>query len=247
MVSKNVHHTAIVDARFLRERAAESSGANSPPGMPESASRGKMSYPELIQTQDTGWMGEFRDPFVWLENDTYFMLVGTGDADNGGGNAVLYSSEDGIHWENHGFLVQYDDTQNKEGGHVWELPVLLPLRDESGAVACHILLLCACQIEGDVVETYYFLGHWDPEKRTFTKLHDRLQLLDLGRGVFTGPSGFVTPDGRTVIFTIAQGKRSFAEECHVGWAHNGGLPVELSIREGRLHIQPIRCFYSYYN
>lgn len=198
------------------------------------------TYPELIQTQDTGWMGEFRDPFVWLENDTYFMLVGTGDADNGGGNAVLYSSEDGIHWENHGFLVQYDDTQNKEGGHVWELPVLLPLRDESGAVACHILLLCACQIEGDVVETYYFLGHWDPEKRTFTKLHDRLQLLDLGRGVFTGPSGFVTPDGRTVIFTIAQGKRSFAEECHVGWAHNGGLPVELSIREGRLHIQPIR-------
>lgn len=198
------------------------------------------TYPELIQTQDTGWMGEFRDPFVWLENDTYFMLVGTGDADNGGGNAVLYSSEDGIHWENHGFLVQYDDTQNKEGGHVWELPVLLPLRDESGAVACHILLLCACQIEGDVVETYYFLGHWDPEKRTFTKLHDRLQLLDLGRGVFTGPSGFVTPDGRTVIFTIAQGKRGFLDEVHAGWAHNGGLPVELSIREGRLHIQPIR-------
>lgn len=196
--------------------------------------------PELIQTQDMGWMGEFRDPFVWLENGTYFMLVGTGDADNGGGNAVLYSSDDGIHWESHGFLVQYDFEKNKEGGHVWELPVLLPLRDESGAVVCHILLLCACQIEGDVVETYYFLGHWDPEKRTFAKFHDRLRLLDLGRGVFTGPSGFVTTDGRTVIFTIAQGKRSFMDEVHAGWAHNGGLPVELSIRKGQLHIQPIR-------
>lgn len=196
--------------------------------------------PELIQTQDMGWMGEFRDPFVWLENDTYFMLVGTGDAGGGGGNAVLYSSDDGIHWENHGFLVQYDDMRNKEGGHVWELPVLLPLRGENGAVVCHILLLCACQIENDIVETYYFLGSWDAGRKTFTKFHDRLHLLDLGKGVFTGPSGFVTPDGRTVIFTIAQGKRSFMDEVHAGWAHNGGLPAELSIRNGALHIQPIR-------
>lgn len=198
------------------------------------------THPELIQTQDMGWMGEFRDPFVWLEDDTYFMLVGTGDADNGGGNAVLYSSDDGALWENHGFIMQYDYEQNTEVGHIWELPVLLPLRDENGTVVCHILLICACQIEQTIVETYYFLGNWDAKKRTFTKLHDKSRLLDLGKGVFTGPSGFVTPDGRTVIFTIAQGKRSFVDECHAGWAHNGGLPVELSIRDGQLHIQPIR-------
>lgn len=196
--------------------------------------------PELIQTQDMGWMGEFRDPFVWLEGDTYFMLVGTGDAEGGGGNAVLYSSDDGILWENHGFLLRYDYQQNTEVGHIWELPVLLPLRDESGTVVCHILLICACQIENDIVETYYFLGNWDAKKRTFTKLHEKSQLLDLGKGVFTGPSGFVTPDGRTVIFSIAQGKRGFQDEVHAGWAHNGGLPVELSIRNGELSIQPIR-------
>ena len=196
--------------------------------------------PEPVQRQDMGWMGEFRDPFVWLEDDTYFMLVGTGDAGGGGGNAVLYSSDDGFLWENHGFIMQYDYAQNTEVGHIWELPVLLPLRDESGMVVCNILLLCACQIENGVVETYYFLGNWDAKKKTFTKLHDKARLLDLGKGVFTGPSGFVTPDGRTVIFTIAQGKRSFEDEIHAGWAHNGGLPVELSICNGQLHIQPIR-------
>lgn len=198
------------------------------------------TVPELVQTQDTGWMGEFRDPFVWLEADTYFMLVGSGDKDNGGGNAVLYSSPDGIAWENHGFLLSYDYEHNQELGHVWELPVLLPLRDEAGTVVCHILLLCACQIEADVVETYYFLGSWNPEQKTFTKHHDKARLLDLGKGTFTGPSGFVTPDGRSVVFTIAQGKRQFWEEVHAGWAHNGGLPVELSIRAGQLHIQTIR-------
>ena len=38
------------------------------------------------------------------------------------------------------------------------------------------------------------------------------------------PTLRVTPEGRRVIFTIAQGKRSFEEECHAGWAHNGDLP-----------------------
>lgn len=197
-------------------------------------------YPEILQTQNIGWLGEFRDPFVWLENDTYFMLVGTGDAHNGGGNATLYTSFDGMDWICHGMLVDYDFAANPEVGHVWELPVLLPLRNESGAVVCHVLLLCACQIEGEIVETYYFLGHWDSEKRTFTKLHEKARLVDLGKGYFTGPSGFVTPDNRSILFTITQGRRRHPEELHAGWAHNGGLPVELFYKNGDLGVRPIR-------
>ena len=197
-------------------------------------------HPEAIQRQNIGWMGEFRDPFVWLEKDTYFMLVGTGDENNGGGNAALYSSPDGLRWDCHGMLLDYDFSQNQELGHVWELPVLLPLRDENGAVVCHCLLLCACQIEGDIVETYYFLGHWDAEARHFEKLHDKARLVDLGKGVFTGPSGFVTPDGRSVLFTIAQGRRGFRAEQESGWAHNGGMPVELFWKRDGLGVGPIR-------
>ncbi len=197
-------------------------------------------HPRILLTQDIGWLGEFRDPFVWLENGTYFMLVGTGDARYGGGNAALYSSDDGLAWTGHGMLLDYDFEKNTEVGHVWELPVLLPLRDENGRVACHILLLCACRIEDDVVETYYFLGNWDPQHRTFTKLHDRARLIDLGRGVFTGPSGFVTPDGRSVLYTIAQGRRPFREEVASGWAHNGGLPMELFWKHGGLAVRPVR-------
>ena len=64
-------------------------------------------------------------------------------------------------------------------------------------------------------------------------------LLDLGHGTFTGPSGFVTPDKRSVVFTIAQGKRPFSDEYHAGWAHNGGLPLQLWWDNG-LKMQPIR-------
>jgi len=197
-------------------------------------------HPEALQRQNIGWMGEFRDPFVWLEQDTYFMLVGTGDENNGGGNAALYSSSDGLHWDCHGMFLDYDFSLNSGLGHVWELPVLLPLRDENGSVVCHALLLCACQIEGDRVETYYFLGRWDARTRHFEKMHDQARLVDLGGGVFTGPSGFVTPDGRSVLFTIAQGCRGFRAEQSAGWAHNGGMPVELFWKGEDLGVRPIR-------
>ena len=29
-------------------------------------------YSSLIKEQDIGWLGEFRDPFVWIEQDNYF-------------------------------------------------------------------------------------------------------------------------------------------------------------------------------
>ncbi len=202
----------------------------------------KHKEPVLRQTQ--GWPGEFRDPFVWTEREAYFMLVGTGDAGNGGGNAVLYSSADLQNWQSHGFFLSYDYEKNPELGHVFELPVLLPLRDEDGGTYCHIFLLCACQTEGQAVETYAFLGKWKPEEKKFCPFHEKALLLDLGGGIFTGPSGFVTPDGRSVVFSIAQGKRSGREEFRAGWAHNGGLPVELFIRKGRLRIRPIRELYG---
>lgn len=202
----------------------------------------KHSAPIVEQTK--GWMGEFRDPFVWLEKDTYFMLVGTGDADNGGGNAVLYSSKDLLDWQCHGFFLDYDYGKNMEIGHVFELPVILPLRDESGEIVCHIFLVCGCQIEGDVVENFGFLGNWDPDGKRFRKFHEKALLLDLGHGMFTGPSGLVTPDKRSVVFTIAQGMRNGKDAYHAGWDHNGGLPVELSIKGGELHISPIREIYQ---
>ena len=201
---------------------------------------GWYQHPQALQRQNIGWMGEFRDPFVWLEGDTYFMLVGTGDENNGGGNAALYSSADGLSWDCHGMLLDYDFSQNQELGHVWELPVLLPLRDEQGNVVCHCLLLCACQIEGERVETYYFLGNWDGKNRKFEKLHEKARLVDLGKGVFTGPSGFVTPDGRSVVFTIAQGHMGFRADQEAGWAHNGGMPVELFWNGNGLGVRPIR-------
>ncbi len=193
----------------------------------------------LRQSIGEGFLGEFRDPFVWRKEDTYYILVGTGDSDNGGGNAFVYTSVDLKEFTCNGFLVEYDDTKCQEVGHVWELPVLLPLTNEKGEYCCDIFLFCACQIENEVVETYYFLGKFDYETNKFHKFHELPRLIDLGYGTFTGPSGFITPDGRSVVFTIAQGKREPEAEYRAGWAHNGGMPVELCVKDGALRVAPI--------
>lgn len=200
----------------------------------------------LRQNMGQGFLGEFRDPFVWRKKDTYYMLVGSGDEMNEGGNALIYTSSNLQDFQYHGFLMDYEYKINQECGHVWELPVLLPLHNEKQEYVCDIFLFCACQIENDIVETYYFLGKFDDTTYRFHKYHEKAMLLDLGNGTFTGPSGFVTPDQRSVLFTIAQGKRG-PVEYDMGWAHNGGMPVELSIYQKELHINPIREAARYFS
>ncbi len=201
----------------------------------------------LRQGIGKGFLGEFRDPFVWRKGNTYYILIGTGNENNGGGNALVYTSTDLKEFVCHGFLTEYDYERCEEVGHVWELPVLLPLSNEKGGYCCDILLFCACQIEKEVVETYYFLGKFDYERKQFHKFHERPRLVDLGNGTFTGPSGFVTPDGRSVVFTIAQGKRKPKEEYDSGWAHNGGMPMELRIKDDTLRIAPVSEVKRYFS
>ncbi|MCR4895628.1 MAG: glycoside hydrolase family 32 protein, partial [Lachnospiraceae bacterium] len=192
------------------------------------------------QPEDVGFLGEFRDPFVFIRNGRYYMLVGCGDRQNGGGNACVFAGNDIRTMEYQGLLVDYSYEKCPEVGHVWELPVLLPLSDETGVKQCDILLLCTCQVETGRVETAYFLGDFDEKTCKFIRRRELPGFLDLGGCVFTGPSGLVTEDKRSILFTIAQGRRAPEEEFRSGWAHNGGMPVELSVKQGELRIRPIR-------
>lgn len=69
--------------------------------------------------------------------------------------------------------------------------------------------------------------------------HEKPREFDFGEH-FTGPSGFVTPDGRSVIFSITQDRRTEQQHAQSGWAHNAGMPVSVSLRpDGTLGVEPI--------
>ncbi|WP_407945738.1 GH32 C-terminal domain-containing protein [Paenibacillus puerhi] len=190
----------------------------------------------VAQQPGQGKLGEFRDPYVFKDGSTWFMFVGTG-IEGQGGTAAVYSTTDPnlMNWMYRGPLYQTNQAEYPYLGAVWELPVLLPLGKGK-----HVLAISPVGPGADV-EVYYWIGSWNSSTAKFIPDHPEPQLMDFGDFKFTGPSGFTDPaTGRNIMFTIAQGERPSQEESDAGWAHNAGLPVELSLRaDGRLGIKPI--------
>ncbi|WP_228901629.1 GH32 C-terminal domain-containing protein [Streptomyces rochei] len=200
----------------------------------------------------TAWAENFRDPFVWEEDGVWYQLVGSGIVDydgaqvtrKHGGTALLYTARrpEGP-WTYQGPLYWNDLAKVPEPGEVWELPVLLPLPGPRGRrTGKHILLICPWW-EGfnpnAVKHTYYWIGTFDKREHRFVPDHDKPREFDFGEH-FTGPSGFVTPDGRSVIFSITQDRRTEQQHAQSGWAHNAGMPVSVSLRQdGTLGVEPI--------
>jgi beta-fructofuranosidase len=193
------------------------------------------------QEPGQGIPGEFRDPFVFRDGDTWFMLVTSGKPDDAGGTALVYSTTDptlASGWTFRGDLFVGDYATYPETGRVWELPNLLPLGD-SGKWAFIINPAKMARGEYQSRSTYYWIGSWNPATAKFTPDSPEPRLIDVGEH-FTGPAGSVTPDGRSVLFSLAQGRRTATMDYQAGNAHGLGAPVELTLAPGnRLGVAPI--------
>ncbi|MNM49402.1 Sucrose-6-phosphate hydrolase [compost metagenome] len=200
----------------------------------------KHPEPLIVQQKGMGAFGDFRDPFVWKDEDGWYALVGSG-IEGGGGAALAFVSEDMLNWTYKGPFYQADIQKFPYLGPIWELPVLLPLGTDKQGENKHLLLVSPVGAGADV-EVFYWIGQFDKNDVSFIPDQEEPQLIDVGDFHFTGPSGMVDPKtGRNLIFTIAQGDRTSELEYQSGWAHNGGLPLSVYLREdGRLGIEPIQ-------
>lgn len=204
-------------------------------------------YPNVVveQKEGQGDFGEFRDPFVWRDEEAgkWYMLICSGTNNGNGGTALAYSSEDLYTWEYHGNFFETNYKKYPYLGEHWELPLLLPVATPDGSVKKDLFLITP-HGKGGNVEVYYWLGEFDHENIRFIPDHEEPKLIDFGGSVFTGPSGFVDPKtGRTILFTIAQGRdRSSWEDYYSGWAHSAGMPISLSLDETthELRLEPIQ-------
>ena len=230
---------------------------------------------KLVITQPNdntqGEREQFRDPFVWYDDGTYYMMVSTSiPAHDKGGSAVVYTSKDMREWEHRGYLYECDYIRYPEQGAHWECVVMLPISTKDGSQTKYILFDCPqYTVDGYTVECYYWIGTFDKETCRFIADDDQPKLFDLGRGVYTGQNGFCFlteediaagktryEDGRTIIYAIAQGKDAgTAQNYTAGWAHNFAIPLELwlsddgkeVIREPIKEIESLRteALYSY--
>lgn len=178
---------------------------------------------------------DFRDPKIWQEEDgTYRCVVGSRPAD-GSGQILLYSSEDGFHWQFKSILA----SNRNRFGKMWECPDFFQLDGK------WVLLTSPQDMLPHRFEyhngngTLCLIGDYDRETESFIEESD--QSVDYGID-FYAMQTVLTPDGRRVMLGWMQNwdtcnHRRKHEEA---WFGQMSLPREISIQNGKLYQKPIR-------
>ena len=77
----------------------------------------------IIEKQPEGYTAHFRDPMIFVENNTYYMVLGIQNKDLKG-RVLIYKSEDIEKWE----LIGELETDMKDFGYMWECPNIFSKR-----------------------------------------------------------------------------------------------------------------------
>lgn len=185
------------------------------------------------QVPEGGSTTDFRDPHIWCEDGTYYMVVGNRPAD-GSGAILLYRSQDAVRWE----LLSTLDACRSQYGKMWECPDFFPLDGK------HVLLVSPQDMQGIGLEFHpgnanvCLIGTYDREQHHL--LREYIQAIDYGLD-FYAPQTLKTADGRRVMIGWMQ---NWETSGHVpAGQHFMGqmtIPRELAIRGGRLCQNPVR-------
>ena len=195
------------------------------------------------QTAGQGRKGEFRDAHIWQENGVWCMIVGTGSTSSNGGSAILYTATDieckfdgtvAMNWTYKGPIYEM---KNQPGnlGSVWELPVVLPLKNAAGNISKHVFIISPAPASSADNKIYYFLGNFNVLTGKFTPdaaFKDSPRLFDYGCNVFTGPSGMIDPVSKNAyLFSIMQDQRKPGDVALSGWAHCAGFARKIMLND----------------
>lgn len=186
-----------------------------------------ISAPPEEYQQTSG--GHFRDPYVWKEGTTWYIVIGS-KVKGVGGLVLLYCSPNLTDWQCLGPLLTGDVNQQEPiwTGEMWECPNFIADGHQS------ILLVSNQAPTGELLYTSYYTGNYQDHKFT-PKSHG---LLAYGRS-FYAPQVMKLADGRNIVWGWLKEDRDRAACLEAGWSGVMSLPVEISAQpDNKLRIEP---------
>ncbi len=154
----------------------------------------------------------FRDPFIWREGDQWRLLLGSGVRGEGGA-ALLYTSQDLLHWDYQHPLAVGDGST----GEMWECPNFIPLGDR------HLLIMSA------LPQVIVLASVGDYADGRFTP--DEWQRMD-GGDAWYAPQVFFDNQQRPLVIGWIKEERDDQAQQDAGWSGVMSLPRVLSAGHG---------------
>ena len=187
--------------------------------------------PVVKKSPDQFQRRDMRDPFVWKDGATYYMIVGYGvvEKNTQKGSLLLYKSVDLKQWT---FLHTFftGDPETDDSGIFWEMPVLWKMGDR------YVLLVNKVPEGPKPAVALYWVGeihgeHFIPDK----KIPQRLELINR----LLSPSLAFDQKGRSVAIAIIPDEISAAAQLKQGWTHLYSIPREWTLRNGKIVQKPL--------
>ena len=183
---------------------------------------------------------DFRDPKMFMGSNGVYYCVCVNRDENGSGQLVLFSSEDGFDWKFKKVLIKNNDRY----GRMWECPDFFELDGK------WVLLVSPMDMLPENFEyhngngTVCLVGEMDEVNFDFKE--EGNQAIDYGID-FYATQTLVTPDGRRVMIAWMQNWDTCGPQLvNQPWFGQMTIPRELHVKNGRLYQLPIREIENYY-
>ncbi|MHA6246946.1 GH32 C-terminal domain-containing protein [Pontibacter sp. CAU 1760] len=163
---------------------------------------------------------DFRDPFVWKDGGTYYMIVGSGLAGDGGGTLPTYKSKDLVNWTRTSTL--FSSSKLEESGFFWEMPLFYPLNNKGD-----YLLAVTPLFRGEPANVVYWIGKFENEK--FEPYFQTPKLFEPVRDNLLAPAIGTDEAGRITYIGIVPESRNVPDQLKAGWRQMFSIPRVLRL------------------
>ena len=187
----------------------------------------------IIEKQPDGYTANFRDPFIFIKDEIYYMVLGIQNNDLKG-KVIIYKSKDAVKWEIIGELK----TNMKDFGYMWECPNIINISEDKYAFIFSPQGLECEEIKyQNIFQSGYVIGELDLDEVSLNA-HSEFKELDMGFD-FYAPQIF-NYDGQNIMFGWI-GMPDKDEEYPTtknGWIYSLTMPRVLEYKNDILYQRP---------